>query len=199
MMTHRSSRHVVLATVTVVAMTTPAWAGKPLTGIPLVWKPTELSNLAVVDLSGISDVKIQREPFVDNRPDKGKIGENQEDRVPKPVTTSASVADFVALYLEATLRHIGFSVVEQGGDVTLGGEILYLMVTETNTYNGQVRIKISLKRNGRTEWTGTTSGSSKRFGRSYKAENYYETISDALVHAAENLANDEGFRKALAK
>jgi hypothetical protein len=45
--------------------------------------------------------------------------------------------------------------------------------------------------------TTTKGGSSKRFGRSYKAENYYETMSDAITHAASNLANDTGFHQAL--
>ena len=42
------------------------------------------------------------------------------------------------------------------------------------------------------------SGTSSRWGRSYKAENYYETISDSLLEATTNAIQDEGFRKGLA-
>ena len=197
-MTRSQLHYRLLATSIIAALAAPAYAGRLLTGIPLVWKPTDMKNTATVNLTGITEVKIQLEPFADKRADKTKFGENQEGREPKPVTTSDNVADFARLYLGAMLRHFGLSIVEQGADSTLGGEILDFMVTETNRYNGEVRFKMSLKRNGRTEWSGLTSGGSKRFGRSYKAENYYEAISDALLHAAENLAKDDEFHSALA-
>ena len=65
--------------------------------------------------------------------------------------------------------------------------------------NGDVRLKLEVARDGRTTWTGVVSGASKRFGRSYKAENYYETISDSLLHAIQSLAADPGFLDALRK
>jgi hypothetical protein len=60
-----------------------------------------------------------------------------------------------------------------------------------------VRLKLIVNRGGKTEWAGVTSGTSSRWGRSYKAENYYETISDSLLEATTNAIRDEGFRKAL--
>jgi hypothetical protein len=185
--------------VLVVAMLAPhASAGKSLAGIPLVWKPTDTTGAGVIDLTGLTDVKIRIEPFVDNRADKAKFGENQEDKVPKPVTTPDSAAEFSARNLTNTLRQLGFSIVAEGGDVVLGGEILEFMVTETNNYKGEVRLKLTVKRGDKPEWTGIAAGTSKRFGRSYKAENYYETISDSLLDAVRSLARDDGFRKAVA-
>ena len=72
------------------------------------------------------------------------------------------------------------------------------MVIETNTYKGEVRLKVSAKRGEKEEWVGVASGTSSRFGRSYKADNYYETLSDALLEAAERAVKDEGFHKATA-
>lgn len=43
----------------------------------------------------------------------------------------------------------------------------------------------------------TRAGDSTRFGRSFRAENYCETISDSLLHAVQNLTQDDGFRAAL--
>ncbi len=42
-------------------------------------------------------------------------------------------------------------------------------------------------------------GDATRWGRSYKAENYYEVMSDMLLRATYNLLSNEGFRTALAK
>lgn len=190
-------RRSAILTILLAVVATPALAGKNLEGIPLVWKPTEV-NPGVIGLSGIIDVKFQVEPFVDSRPDKGKLGENQEGKVPKPVTTSGNVAEFCGKNFGNVLRQLGLGVVATGGDVVLEGEILEFTVTETNTYKGNVRIKVTAKRGGQSIWTGVTVGTSERFGRSYKAENYYETISDSVLHAAQSLAQDSGFRAALA-
>ncbi|HLA78291.1 MAG TPA: hypothetical protein VJU18_11980 [Vicinamibacteria bacterium] len=171
-------------------------AGK-LEGIPLVWRPTNRKDVGVVNLLGITEIKIQVEPFVDTRPDKAKFGENQEDKQPKLATTTGSVAEFCTQNFAITLRQFGLSVVPEGGEVIVGAEILEFMVTESNTYKGEVRLKVSVKRQGKTEWIGLASGTASRFGRSYKAENYYETISDSLLEAAVNAIRDEGFRKSL--
>jgi hypothetical protein len=185
--------------VLVVAMLAPhALAGKSLVGIPLIWKPTATTGAGVIDLTGLTDVKIRIEPFVDNRADKAKFGENREDKVSKSVTTPDSAADFTARNLTNTLRQLGFSIVAEGGDVILAGEILEFMVTETDDYIGDVRLKLTVKRGDKPTWTGVAAGTSKRFGRSYKAENYYETISDSLLDAVRTLARDDGFRKAVA-
>ena len=174
-----------------------AWAGKPLEGIPLVWKPTN-KTAGVVNLVGITDVKFRVEPFTDSRPDKEKIAENQEDKVFKPVTTSGDVAQFCTEHFAETLRRNGLHVVPEGGDVVIGGEVMEFMVIETNTYKGEVRLKLTVKRGDNEAWIGVASGTSSRFGRSYKAENYYETLSDALLDAAGRAMSDEGFRKASA-
>ena len=179
-------------------LATPGLAAKRLEGIPLVWRPTSRKDHgAVVDISGLTNVKIQVEPFVDSRPDKARIGENQEDKQPKPVTVSGSVAEFCTLHFRDSLRQLGLSVVSEGGEAVVSAEILEFMVIETNTYKGEVRLKVSVKRSGKPGWVGVTSGTSSRFGRSYKAENYYETISDSLLEASLGAARDEGFRRAL--
>jgi hypothetical protein len=182
----------------VLCLGTAAWAGKRLEGIPLVWKPTNHKDTGVLNLAGISNVKMRVEPFTDARPDKKKIAENREDSTPKPVTTSGNVAEFCAQQFANVLRQYGLTVVEDNADVVIGGEVLEFMVVETGTYQGEVRLKISVSRDHKDVWAGVASGSSRRFGRSYKAENYYETLSDALLEASENAVHDEGFRKAVA-
>jgi hypothetical protein len=48
-------------------------------------------------------------------------------------------------------------------------------------------------------WAGVVTGDSTRWGRSYSAANYYETMSDMLLRATYNLLANSGFRDALGK
>jgi hypothetical protein len=191
---HRSAVSILL----LLLLPSLALAGKPLDGIPLVWKPTNRKDTGVLNLAGLTNVTFRVDPFTDTRADKTKIGENQEDKTAKLVTTSGNVAEFCTQQFANTLKQYGLTVVPEGGDVVIGGEVLEFMVIETGTYKGEVRLKVSAKRAEREEWVGVASGTSSRFGRSYKADNYYETLSDALLEAAERAVKDEGFRKATA-
>jgi hypothetical protein len=121
-----------LAVLVAVTLTAPAFAGKWLEGIPLIWTPTEGMEVGVVNLAGLTGVKIQIQPFVDTRADKAKFGENQEDKVPRPVTTSGSVAEFCTQNFANTLKQYGLSVVTEGGNVVVASEILEFMVIESN-------------------------------------------------------------------
>jgi hypothetical protein len=70
---------------------------------------------------------------------------------------------------------------------------------ETGTYRGSVSLLVHAKNaQGKEIWSGIIAGDAQRFGRSYKAENYYEVISDMLVKAAYNLMSNPGFHQALA-
>lgn len=199
-MTGRVSRRVavVVAVLFAVGLAGSAGAQKKLEGIPLVWKPSNKKSAGVTNLSGLADVKIQVDTFVDTRENKAKFGESQEGKVPKPVTTSANVAEFVTTNFRNVLKQYGLTIVPSGGDVLVTGDILEFMVTETNTYKGEVRLKLAVKKRGKTEWAGIAAGTSSRWGRSFKDDNYYETISDSLLDATSHAIEDEGFRKALA-
>ena len=50
---------------------------------------------------------------------------------------------------------------------------------------------------GETLWSGLASGDASRFGRSYKLENYYEGLSDALVNTVSSMLQSAEFQKAL--
>jgi hypothetical protein len=198
-MTDRGARWiaVVAAVIFAASLGGPALAQKKLEGIPLVWKPSSRKTAGVVNLAGLADVRVQVEPFVDTRENQAKFGENQEGKTPRPVTTSGSVAEFCTQNFRNVLKQYGLTVVPSGGDVAVGGEVLEFMVIETNTYKAEVRLKLTVKKSWKTEWVGVAAGTSTRWGRSYKDENYYETISDALLEASTRAVEDEAFRKAL--
>ena len=171
-----------------------------LQNIPLDWRPTSsIGQADNLDLSRISGARIHIERLRDARREGRLIAENREEadkgRV-LPVTTRDNVAEFCSEQLRVILGQLGMSVGRGGPSLT--GEVRRFFVTETDNYRGEVILQLALhNRQGRLLWSGTVTGYANRFGRSYKAENYYEVLSDALIHAAHNLVRDRGFRRAV--
>ena len=168
------------------------------TGIPLVWKPTtSVAKAGTIDLTGRANAKLRLE-VTDNRNDPGLIGRNTEKLPPRKVTTPDNVAAFVKEHLNQLISGTGLTEVDSGGTVILKAEILQFFVEETEIYNGDVRLKVTLiDSSGNPVWTGITSGAATRFGRSYSAGNYYETLSDSLIEAVQHLMQNASFRSAL--
>ena len=155
-----------------------------------------------LDISGAAlTTKIQIGAFVDTRENPSLVGENREKAdKPRQVTTSSDVAAFLVDHLKETLHHAGLNTVDSGADVVVSGEIRQFFVTETNTYSGEVSLLVHVKNSaGKELWTGLVAGDSTRWGRSYTAENNYETMSDMVLRAAYNLIANPGFREALGK
>lgn len=170
-----------------------------LENIPLVWKPTtSLGSMASVDLADLQDARLQVDRLADNRENRGAIGQNIE-QTPRKVTTPDDVSAFVTDHMKSLISRTGIDVVASGGTAILKGEIKQFFVDETEIYQGDVRLRLTLTNPaGEVLWTGTIRGAAIHFGRSYKAENYYETLSDSLINATYHLVQDADFRKALA-
>ncbi len=67
-------------------------------------------------------------------------------------------------------------------------------------YKGEVGLKVRLRsKSGAVIWEGTTVGSAERWGSSYKAENYYEALSNAALQAVYGLLKSDAFRQAVQK
>jgi hypothetical protein len=163
--------------------------------VPLKWTPTSDLKLGTTQMS---QAPIQIEPFQDVRPNPQDIGENREDDTPKPVTTTDDVGAFVSQHMRELLDHAGLKTVDSGGAVTIKGEVKQFFVRETGTYKSTVAVHLTvLGSAGQTLWSGTASGDATRFGRSYKLENYYEVLSDALVNTVSSMLQSAEFQKAL--
>jgi hypothetical protein len=186
----------VLAFVMLLAVTMVADAStRFLEHVPLQWKPT--SDLRPFTME-MRDIPIQVDTFRDVRDDKHAIGENREDDKPKPVTTTDDVGAFVSGHLRELLGKAGLRTVDRDGAVTIKGEVRQFFVVETNTYNSQLTVHLTVVgRDGTTRWSGLATGEATRFGRSYKLENYYEVLSDAIVHAVNSMLGSADFQKAL--
>ena len=195
-MIRRSAVLLVCIAVTLVAH----GATKLLEHIPLQWKPT--SQLSLAGVAQTSQTPIQFETFKDARAKPELIGENHEDedKPPKPVTTADDVGAFVSAHMRELFNKAGLNTVDSNGAVIVKGEVQQFFVEETSTYQAQVVVHLTLvDRNGKTLWSGTASGDQKRFGRSYRAENYYEVLSDAIVNTTSSMLQSSEFQKALSQ
>ena len=196
-------RFLAIASFASLVVSAAAFASGDLHDIPLNWTPTAtFAEMGHLDTSGpMLTAKVHLEPLVDTRQNPSLIAENREkpERV-RPVTTSSDVAQFVTDHLKDVLHGAGLNLVDGPADVIVSGEIRQFFVTEVNTYGGEISLLIHVKNSaGKELWTGAVAGDSTRWGRSYKADNYYETISDMILRAAYNLLSTSGFRDALGK
>jgi hypothetical protein len=168
---------------------------KLLEHIPLQWQPTSNLRLGTTQMTA-SPVTIAA--FTDGRDNKTSIGENREDAEPKLVTTDEDVGAFVSVHMRQLFDQAGIKTVDSGGSAIIKGEVKKFFVREGNTYKSEMAVQLVVSDpQGKTLWKGLVSGEATRFGRSYKAENYYEVLSDALVNTVSSMLQAPEFQRAL--
>lgn len=180
----------------------PASAADKLENIPLVWKPTStMAQRGPLDLKGLEGAKLQIDPFIDNREDKAYIGVNKAKIPNRKVTTQEDVARFVTYQMKTLMSAQGVPIVESGGTVVMKGWIKRFFVEEASRYNAEVELELTFTdaATNKILWSFMTSGSSSRYGITYKADNYYEVLSDALIGATHELLRNPKFRDVLTK
>ncbi|MHA6204036.1 hypothetical protein ACXU4B_06425 [Dyella soli] len=185
--------------VALLAMSGSAMASKDLNNIPLVWSPTQsFAEFGAIDLNGLGNVKVQFNRFTDVRKNQALIAENHEKAQVRQVTTRDDVATYVTDHVKETFGKAGLSVVDSGGDVVVSGEIRDFFVNETDQYVGSITIYTTVTdAAGKVLWQGIAGGGATNFGRSYKADNYYETLSNAVLKTSNSMLNSPGFHHAL--
>lgn len=176
-----------------------AMASKDLSNIALVWSPTQsFAEFGAIDLNGIGNVKVQFNGFTDVRKNPALIAENHEKDPARQVTTKDNVASFLTDHVKETFGKAGLNVVDTGGDVIVSGEIRDFFVNETDQYVGNITAYVTVTNAaGKVLWQGVAGGGATNFGRSYKADNYYETLSNAVLKLSNSMLNSPGFRAAL--
>jgi hypothetical protein len=169
--------------------------------VELQWKATtDFSELKRVNLNTISAHKIKVEKFTDDRTIKPstRIGEYSEDKNDiRPVDTKSDVAQFVTDNFKNSLNKAGLDIVDQNPEYILSGSVKDFYVTETGTYEGSAVLRLVLKKGDKVVWTGSAKGTNKRFGRTYKLENYMESLSDSLLDAIFGLLENDDFTKSV--
>lgn len=177
-------------------------ADGPTLATQLTWKPTSaLSETAdKIDLTPFANVKIALLPLVDQRKDKGQLGENLEKPQARFISTSEAVAPYVTAKLIHLMKETGLPISDkgEGASIEVSGELLRFGVIEKETYKGEFRALLQVHSSGKLVWKGMAVGRASRFGRSYKLENYHEVLSDCIVEAVSRLLSDETFVRVLA-
>jgi hypothetical protein len=184
--------------VMLLALTVGAYAKTALLEhVRLQWRPTSSLALGAQEMP---QVPIQFESFQDVRDNKEAVGENLEDDKPKPVTTTDDVGSFVSTHMRELFDRGGLKTVDSNAAVTIKGEVRQFFVRETSTYKSEVAVHLTVVgSDGKTLWNGVASGAATRFGRSYKLENYYEVLSDAIVNTVSSMLQSAEFQKALSQ
>ncbi len=166
--------------------------------LELKWTPTtELSAFNKIDYKSILNSKIKLEKFEDAREPNSLIGENIEN--PKNIRqlkTDSDVTDFYQKGLSETLKKLGFEISDSNKDYVLGGKLTHVFIKETKTYEGSLILKLHLKKGGNVVWQNVVNVENKRFGRSFKMENYLEVYSDLGIEALLKILDQSDFRKA---
>ena len=189
----------ILAVCLTLGLYTAASAADKLENIPLEFTPTSpMSDRAPVDLKGLEGVKLQVDAFTDRREDPASIGINMNKVPLRKITTKQDVPRFVTYHVKSLMSGLGLDVLESDGTVILKGEVKKYFAEEASRYNATVELRVSVTDPaGKVIWVVETTGTSSRFGIGYKAANYYEVLSDALIGAVHELVRNPGFKKAL--
>ncbi|HVO17977.1 MAG TPA: hypothetical protein VMU15_01895 [Anaeromyxobacter sp.] len=177
-----------------------ALGASKLENVKLQWRPTdEPGDVMVKAAKAFKSKKVQVAPFTDSRENKALIGQNNQDKTPRDVTTTDDVGAWCATQMAGLLKRAGVAVVSEGGDVVISGQVMSFMVDERDVYQGTIVLNLAVSGGGKQIWADAVSGSSKRWGRTYKEDNYMETLSDALSRASEAFFGDAKLSEALAK
>ena len=127
------------------------------------------------------------------------IGVNiQDPKHPPTVTTKDDVAAWSTDRFVRILKRQGFEIVDSGETRTLQGEVEKLLVTEDSLFVADVEFTVVVKNTiGESVFRGGIEGRSKRWGRTYNLENYYEAFTNAFEDAVKELAESPTFMTAL--
>ena len=166
--------------------------------VPLDYRPTD--RIEVTGLNVPPTVRLAV-TVVDNRTDKSSIGQNSEGSPPVPIYPNEPSPDvFVRDAIAHEFANAGIPIETDAhrASKVLTLRLERLWAEETNTYKSSIATDAQLiDSSGRRLWQGKVTGGSERFGRSLSAENYQETLSDAVVNLVDNLLRNPGFVDAL--
>jgi len=166
--------------------------------VPLDYRPTD--RLTLMGLHVPADLRLAVK-VEDARGESAAIGRNVEDSPEVPIYADGRTPD--AFVREAAERELANSGIAVEGDRQKATKVLVLRLRrfwtdESSTYKTTVLAEAQLMdAAGRQLWSGQVSGANQRFGRSLKAENYQEGLSDASLNLVQNLLQSTAFVEAL--
>lgn len=174
-------------------------SGRRSLDIPLVWSPTDSSELGSDVLTAFDGQTVTvTYPRSERAQRQYKLGENREEATPRPVTTHDDPLAFVARRISTVLIQNTIDVVPSNPTRVLRIELRDLFIEEDNTYYGHIILAATLENgDGQRLWRGIVRGENHRMGHSFTRENYEQTLSDTIVDATSNLLKKPDFLRAV--
>ena len=170
-----------------------------LENILLDWRPTEYKAPAAVIRHSLASLSLHCLPFIDKRTmDTAIIGKNVEHTKEKTVTTCESVAQWCRQHFSEMLHTAGAQLSDDSSAISIRATIDRFFVTEGNTYEGVACMTFQVMDGaGGRLYDKTIENKASNWGRSFKVQNYQETLSNVLVSVYKTLLEDENFLRAI--
>lgn len=168
--------------------------------IELKWTPTtSLKVFEKTEYKSLLNTKIKFDKIIDERVlSTNVIGENVEKAEhPKLVVTNSDIGHFYQNGMSDVLLKLGLQITDTKPDFILTGKITHLFIKEKNTYVGALIIKMQLHKGQAVVWEDSINVENKRFGKSFKTENYLEVYSDLGIEALIKLLSNQNFKTVL--
>ena len=106
----------------------------------------------------------------------------------------------MSTHMRDLARAAGANVSDAPDAIRINADVRQFFVIETDNYRGQISLLVHVRDpKGKELWTGIINGGAENYGRSFRADNYNETISNMLMRATYNLLASASFRESLGK
>jgi hypothetical protein len=174
--------------------------------ITLRFAPQEATGAATPTMTRDLTTLEVRLVFEDGRavPDKAIVGEGMTDNDERyPVRATNDVIEFARTVFERVSTSWAFTLSEDA-DLVLDCRLLHFFVREADQavgsmYAADVRLACSVKNpDGATLFEGTSSGDTRRYGKSRNENNQNEVLSDAMKECYVHMLDQDGLRDARA-
>lgn len=165
--------------------------------ITLTWDPSDnVSDCDDIKVD-LSSFKIHVNPIKNARSRSSEIGEHLFLKY----LTNDDVGLWATEQFKFILVQHGLDVVNEIDTTTLVFDIklLNFYVKEGGVYQGNVSFAVKIQHLNEKIWSGTASGSSTRWGRSFSKSCYLECICNSFLEAVCNLLKSKSLEAAILK
>jgi len=163
--------------------------------IELKWMPTEtITSTDSTKLKSLMKHTFKINTFSNCRENTTEIGKNIEKENVRTVSTTTDVGAWCSESFGVKLRDCGISVIADSANFTVDGCVKKFYVTESKMYAGEIEIAFTVTNTSNGEkWSTTISGGYELWGKSYKAENYVQCFSNALMIIIDSFLSNPKF------
>lgn len=163
-----------------------------LSGCAFGTRKSTLRYTAVTPVKAPNNIQIKVAAFDDNRPDKNIIGNVRNGLGMKTadVVTDTNISSWTADALKTELKNAGYSIVEGDSQSEISGEVIKVYCDSYLNYEGEVIIKVTLKKDNNVLFTETYSGKASDLNWACTAKSYGVMLERSLQKALNQVVTD---------